>query len=148
MLKNGATTLWEHWPDGASHIHYFMGFVDNFLIRHVAGINSNADHPGFGVIDVEPKFVDGINHAEASYHSVHGLIEVAWVKDVNGKFTLRIKVPVNCKANVILPGSRVKVLVNGVQQKFDLNPTNSHYNQTPKNRLLISSGNYQIESYP
>jgi alpha-L-rhamnosidase len=145
MLENGATTVWEHWENKSSHIHHFMGFVDLYLIRHVAGLNSNMDHPGFEVIDVEPKFVDRISHAEATYNSIHGLINVDWVKDFNGNYTLRIKVPVNCKANVILPESIEKVVVNGVPKKLDPNPTNNPYDQTQKKRIVITSGNYEIE---
>jgi alpha-L-rhamnosidase len=122
-----------------------MGFVDNYLIRHVAGINSNTDHPGFEVIDVEPKFVDRISHAEATYNSIHGQINVDWVKDFNGNYTLRVKVPVNCKANVILPESIEQVVVNGVPKKLDANPTINQYDQTQKKRIVVTSGNYQIE---
>ncbi len=145
MLENGATTVWEHWEDRSSHIHHFMGFVDNYLIRHVAGIHSNSDHPGFEVIDVEPKFVDRISHAEATYNSIHGPIEVDWVKDLTGNYTLGVKVPVNCKANVILPESIETVVVNGVPAKLDPNPAIHPYDQTQKNRLVVTSGSYRIE---
>ena len=125
--------------------HEIALFVDNYLIRHVAGINSNMDHPGFGVIDVEPKFIDGIYHAEASYNSVHGLINVDWVKEIKGNYTLRVKVPVNCKANVILPEMAKEISVNGMKPKSDRIRTIRMQDQIPKKSLLIPSGSYQIK---
>jgi alpha-L-rhamnosidase len=145
MLKNGATTLWEHWPDGASHIHYFMGFVDNFLIRHVAGINSNAAHPGFGVIDVEPKLIEGISHAEASYNSIHGLIQVDWKKNSNGTILLNLQVPVNCTAKVILPELVRKIAVDGVSQKMNHTQLPGQPIQAPKKFITVASGIYHIQ---
>ena len=145
MLKNGATSVWEHWGNTDSHIHHFMGYVDNYLIRHVAGINSDTQHPGFSVINVEPEFIEGINHAEASYNSIHGPIYVGWVNGGNQNFTLHVKVPVNCTANVILPDHVSEVDVNGVLQKMNLVQYNSPSGQRSKTCVTIASGNYQIK---
>ncbi|MDD2937942.1 MAG: alpha-L-rhamnosidase C-terminal domain-containing protein [Proteiniphilum sp.] len=124
-----------------------MGFVDNYLIRHVAGINLNEDHPGFEEIDVEPKFVDGISHAEATYHSVHGLIAVSWEKSGSENYRFNIKVPVNCKANVILPEDIHSVRVNGIPQKEILLHAAASPDQIPKKYIQIASGNYHVELY-
>ena len=149
MLENGATTVWERWENLDSHIHHFMGFVDNYLIRHVAGINFNEDHPGFEEIDVEPEFVDGICHAEATYHSVHGLITVSWERSgsENNHFNIKVKVPVNCKANVILPEDIRSASVNGIPQKRILLHTVVSPDQIPKKCIRIASGNYHVEFY-
>lgn len=103
MLKNGATALWEHWLDGGSHIHYFMGFVDNFFYRYLAGINYNTSAPGYKKIVFQPKFVEGIDFAKASYNSIHGEIKASWEKVGNKKYVYSVTVPVNCKADVVLP---------------------------------------------
>jgi alpha-L-rhamnosidase len=39
MVDQGATTLWEGFTEESSDIHHFMGAVDNFFYRHLAGIN-------------------------------------------------------------------------------------------------------------
>lgn len=109
MLKNGATTLWEHWPDGASHIHYFMGFVDNFFYRHLAGITYDTSVSGFKKIVFQPKFVEGINSAKASYNSIHGEIKAEWKKTSEGEYEYKVLLPVNCSAEVILPGRKEQV---------------------------------------
>lgn len=145
MLENGATTVWENWENKNSHMHHFMGFVDNFLIRNIAGINSNADHPGFEVIDVEPKFFAGISHAEATCHSIHGLITVDWKKLESQNFILNIKVPANCTANIILPEFVHEIAVNGVQQKMNSLQISGNLAQAPKKLLSIASGNYQLK---
>ncbi len=103
MLKNGATSLWEHWENKSSHIHYFMGFVDNFLIRHVAGIDVNKDVPGFREIIFAPKFISEINHAEASYESIHGLVSIRCERKEQGIIYAELEVPCNCSGKIILP---------------------------------------------
>lgn len=145
MLKNGATSVWEHWEDQASHIHHFMGFVDNYLIRHVAGINSDMDHPGFGVVEVEPKFIEGISHAEASYNSIHGLIHLDWEKNSNGTILLNLQVPVNCTAKVILPELVREIAVDGVPQKMSHMQLSGQPIQAPRKFISVASGTYRIK---
>ena len=103
MLKNGATSVWEHWDDQSSHIHYFMGFVDNFFYRHLAGINYDTKNPGFKHILFKPQFIKEMDYARANYHSIHGEIKASWKKIDEGKYEYSIIVPVNCTAEVVLP---------------------------------------------
>ena len=109
MLKNGATTLWEHWPDESSHIHYFLGFVDNFFYRHLAGITYDNSMSGFKKIVFQPKFVEGINSAKASYNSIHGEIKAGWERDNDGSVEYKVLVPANCSGEVVLPGRKVQM---------------------------------------
>lgn len=109
MVKNGATTLWEHWPDESSHIHYFMGFVDNFFYRHLAGITYDPSATGFKKIVFQPKFVGGIDYAKASYNSIHGEIKAEWRKTGIDEYKYRIQVPPNCEAKVMLPAKSEQV---------------------------------------
>ena len=109
MVKNGATTLWEHWPDESSHIHYFMGFVDNFFYRHLAGINYDSSAPGFKKIVFHPKFAEGIDFAKAGYNSIHGEIKAELKKTSEGEYEYKVLVPANCTAEVVLPGRKEQV---------------------------------------
>ena len=112
MLKNGATTLWEHWPDKSSHIHYFMGFVDNFFHRHLAGINFDTKTPGFKHILFKPKFINEIEFAKASYYSIHGEIKAGWQRANNGDIEYSVTIPTNCSAKVLL-ASGTRSLTSG-----------------------------------
>ena len=118
MLKNGATTLWEHWEDRPSRNHYFHGYVDNFFYRHLAGITYDNSMSGFKKIVFQPKFVEGINSAKASYNSIHGEIKAGWVRDSNGVVEYIVSIPANCEAEVVLPQGK-KVLKSG-NHKFSI----------------------------
>lgn len=107
MLKNGATTLWEHWEDIGSHIHYFQGYVDNFLIRHVAGIDVNYEVPGFREILFAPKFVSGLEYAGANYESIHGKTSIYWKRNEDGFIEAELVIPANCTAQFVLPPREV-----------------------------------------
>jgi alpha-L-rhamnosidase len=102
MLENGATTLWEHWPDSSSHMHYFMGFVDNFFYRYVAGININEQNPGFSEIVFTPKLLSRLEHANANYQSIQGPVSISWQR-TGQDVEIRITVPCNSRGRLILP---------------------------------------------
>lgn len=102
MLKNGATTLWEHWPDKSSHMHYFMGFVDNFFYRYLAGINFDTSKPGFKHIIFKPQFISAIDFVESGYLSIHGEIKAQWHRTTQGDIEYRVSIPPNCSAKVLL----------------------------------------------
>jgi alpha-L-rhamnosidase len=133
MLKNGATTLWEAWADESSHIHHFFGSIDNFFYRYLAGININENAPGFSSILITPHFVKQLNYASASYQSIHGLVSSAWKRSNGTDYTLDIKIPANCTAEIILPDSVSEVKMNG--QKV----------WTKNNRVITPSGDYRLE---
>jgi alpha-L-rhamnosidase len=139
MLKNGATTVWEHWDDKASHIHYFMGFVDNFLIRHIAGINSDINNPGFKTVRIEPNFIEALSNSSAVYNSIHGPISVKWERTSPSTYSLQILVPVNCDAEFILPEKCIGPKVDGTPGKVLKDEKNN------RNFIAIKSGSYQID---
>ena len=121
MLKNGATTLWEHWPDEASHIHYFMGFIDNFFYRYLAGINFDISNPGFSKIVFHPEFVKELNFVKASYNSIYGEIKAEWKKTGENEYEYNVTVPVNCDAEVVLPGGKTKISSGVHKMKISIN---------------------------
>jgi alpha-L-rhamnosidase len=109
MVKNGATTLWEHWKDQSSHIHHFMGFVDNYLIRHVAGLDINPVTPGYKEIIFQPRFINELNFAKADYESINGYAAIDWKRNDN-KIDVTLKIPCNTTGILILPDEVSQVL--------------------------------------
>ncbi len=107
MLKHGATAVWEHWPDGDSHIHYFMGFVDNFLTRQVAGISVNVDKPGFSEVLFTPTFIKELGHAKAEYNSINGVASIVWVRENTKDILVKIEVPCNATGKLVLPDNNL-----------------------------------------
>ncbi len=106
MVGEGATTLWEGFNREGSHIHHFMGAVDNYFYRHLAGINFDVEEPGFRNIIFRPNFIADLDHVEASYQSIQGEIKASWTQTFPGVFEYTVSVPANCKGEVILPGGK------------------------------------------
>ncbi len=109
MIKEGATTLPEGYKFESSNIHHFMGAVDNFFYRHMAGINSDEQAPGFQKIVFKPNFIRAMDFAKASYISIYGEVKAEWTKVENGVYEYTVVVPTNCEAKVILPKQTINV---------------------------------------
>ena len=105
MLKNGATTLWEHWEDKSSHIHYFMGFVNNFFYRHLAGITYDEKQPGFRNIIFKPEFIPQLDYVSHSYNSIHGEITAKWIKLNDHKYSYEVTIPPNTTGTLVYKGT-------------------------------------------
>lgn len=107
MLENGATTIWELWngntaaPKMNSQNHVMMlGDLMVWYYEHLAGIK--AAEPGFKVVLMKPELIQGLDHVNASYHSVHGLIKSSWKKSAK-EFVWDITVPANTTARISIP---------------------------------------------
>lgn len=118
-IKKGATTIWESWdgirPDGKvgrlSYNHYAFGTVFDWIYRNIAGIRSL--EPGYQKILIKPEPDESLSRACSSYKSVYGEIVSDWKKE-NGRFKLRVKVPCNTNAIVILPNGEQHETGSGV----------------------------------
>jgi len=103
MVDQGATTLWEGFNSEHSDIHHFMGAVDNYFYRHLAGINFDVADPGFKNILLHPQFIEPLDEVEASYASIHGEIKASWQEIAPGIYEYRVTIPPNCTGRLILP---------------------------------------------
>ncbi len=114
-VKHGATTIWERWngwthqdgffnPHMNSFNHYSLGSVGEWLFRHVAGIELDADAPGFQKFVLRPFIGEGLDFARGGYRTMHGEIFSEW-KRTDGKVTWNIRVPANTAAKVFIPSA-------------------------------------------
>lgn len=110
----GATTIWERWdsmlPDSSinpgemtSFNHYALGAVADWLHRVVAGLAPA--EPGYRRLTIQPHPGGNLTHAHASLHTPYGPAESQWTIE-NGEITLKVTIPPNTTAHVILPGSK------------------------------------------
>ena len=105
MLKNGATTLWEHWEfsdNTFSHNHPMFGSVSEWFYKTLAGISPAADAVGFDKIIIRPQPVGELKWVKASYDSVHGKVVSDWSREA-GRFRLHTRIPIGAIATVFLP---------------------------------------------
>jgi alpha-L-rhamnosidase len=108
----GATTTWERWnsmlPDGTvnpgqmtSFNHYALGSVINWLHEYVGGIS--LIEPGWKVFKVQPIPGGTIRSANVQYEGPYGLIKCSWNLDDDSVFSMKLRIPPNSSALVILP---------------------------------------------
>lgn len=116
QVKMGATTVWEHWdglkPDGSmwspdmnSFNHYAYGAVGDWLYRVVLGIEADPQDPGYHRTVISPQTGKELTFAEGTYESVYGKIAVRWDKSRTGEVLLKIQIPHNTTAAVLLERS-------------------------------------------
>jgi len=109
MIEKGATTIWERWngdtgdPGMNSFNHFAFGAVGEWLYRHLAGIDTDPNAPGYRRIILRPHPGPGLTDARAEYDSVYGRIVSAWSQKPDGTFTLNATIPANTTAAVYLP---------------------------------------------
>ena len=134
-ITQGATTIWERWdgfteevgfqdPAMNSFNHYAYGAVGEWLYGTLAGLELDPDlspaRNAYRRVRIQPRppriedFPDGvpIRYVSAALDSVHGRYEVTW-EIGDGRFTLKVRIPPNCSAKVILPNDETHDVVAG-----------------------------------
>jgi alpha-L-rhamnosidase len=112
-VKQGATTIWEHWdgwtpehgfqnPGMNSFNHYSLGSCGVWMFDTVAGIGVDPARPGFKHIVICPRPGGGLTSAEGSVDSIYGKIATKWTLE-SGSFSLEVNIPANTTATVELP---------------------------------------------
>ncbi|WP_436490521.1 family 78 glycoside hydrolase catalytic domain [Chitinophaga sp. ARDCPP14] len=116
QLAKGATALTESWQAyrDASNNHFMLGHLMEWFYSGLAGIRPVPGSVAFHDIVIRPEPVGDVTFAKASYLSPYGEIVSDWKKEDN-TFTLRVRIPANCRATIYAPAeSTSDVTVNGV----------------------------------
>jgi hypothetical protein len=119
QLKFGATTLTEQWDprQGASWNHFMLGQIDEWFFASLAGIQIDPKSPGMKHLIIKPEIVGDLKFVRASTVTLYGKISVEW--KLEGKiFSIKVVVPVNCTADVYLPGEIVPKTVKSGTYNF------------------------------
>jgi alpha-L-rhamnosidase len=152
-VKMGATTIWERWdgektdstfqdPGMNSFNHYAYGAIGDWMYRVSAGIETMG--PGYKHIIIQPHPTDKLIYSKASFESSYGTIASGWEKK-DGKVTVKVKIPANTSATIILPAvSQNKVTEGGktLSQNSYLKDIKSSDNKVT---LQAGSGEYSFE---
>jgi hypothetical protein len=123
-IEQGATTIWERWDSYTrekgfgdvnmnSFNHYAYGSCGEWMYRTLAGID--AAEPGFRRITIRPIPGEGVDHMDAHYVSVRGMIRTAWRKTPTRLF-LDVTVPLNTVAEIHVPVRDVGSVQEGGRQ--------------------------------
>ena len=134
----GATTIWERWNSvldngllsGTSMNslnHYAFGSVVEFLYQNVFGIR--AIEPGFKKVKISPSVDYRLRYLKGSYDSVFGSYKVDWEILKDGNLHVKIEVPFDCSAVVVLP-------YNEDKKEIEVGPGLHEFNYKPTRNLL------------
>lgn len=104
-VKQGATTIWEHWdgikPDGSfwseamnSFNHYAYGCILDWMVEVLAGLNVDERITGYKRFSVAPHLPDTWDSLNCRYDSLYGRIAVS-LRRADGAIAVRLAVPEN-----------------------------------------------------
>ncbi|MDG2528148.1 alpha-L-rhamnosidase [Caulobacter endophyticus] len=107
MAARGATTTWERWNSDVGDVsmnsfnHYALGAINGFVYRRIAGLEPL--EPGFSSFRVAPILDPRVRRGGGRYDAVVGSISTDWTIEDDGVFRLKVQVPANTRALVVLP---------------------------------------------
>lgn len=150
-IEQGATTIWERWNSYTkatgfgdvsmnSYNHYAYGAVQEWMYRHVAGIETTKDAPGFAhpllcpkpdtrTPDELPEGQVNITWVKTRFDSHSGLIVSNW--DMTDGFVYECEVPVEATLHLPVLTAAETFLADGEEQRFDA------YDRTPDGYAVI-----------
>ena len=147
IVNQGLTTMPETWDisPSASFNHCMLSHIMEWFQRDLVGINPDPENPGFKNVIIKPEVVGNIRWVQGSFNSLYGKIVSEW-RIENGNFSLRVVIPENTTAKVIIPAGNISdINVNG--SKAEDHPLiHSITSSSSKAILEVGSGEYHIQS--
>ena len=126
--------------------HYAYGAVGAWMYEVMAGINVDAEEPGYKHVIIKPEPGGAFSFVAASHQSPYGRVAVAWNLQ-QGFMQLSVEIPPNTRATVELPGARLAaVLESGLPLALAQGVTNT---QELGSTVIFDSGSGRYSfSYP
>lgn len=148
QVVEGATSLTELWdgPTGSGSLdHFMLGYADTWLYG-LAGMKQSQSSAGWRCIDFKPIIVGDVTSANASFHSVRGLVAASWELQ-DSTLAYSVMVPVGSNGTVYLPSvikdARLDDIPHAVANHTDVRSSWQDGNTTI---VEIGSGTYNFSS--
>ncbi|MDR0901897.1 MAG: family 78 glycoside hydrolase catalytic domain, partial [Opitutaceae bacterium] len=111
QLARGATSLAETWDASPrkSQNHFMLGQITEWFYHDLAGIQPDPAGPGFSRVIIKPAAIAGIDRVRARVQTPPGPVSAEWSRE-NGRFVLKVSIPVGCVATVHLPAPEASVI--------------------------------------
>jgi hypothetical protein len=122
-----------------------LGHLMEWFYSGIAGIRQLPDAISYNNILIMPEIVGDLTWAEATFKTVHGEIISSW-KIENDKFILKVAIPVNCKAEVVIPQADPWKITENGKTIHDLKDIKMLGDANGKTRCEISSGEYLFQA--
>lgn len=147
-IDNGATSLWEMWDLGArSRDHAFLGgAIDDWFFKDLAGIRPAT--PGFEAIEVRPEPVGDLDRVAAATRTPRGEVAASWRRRRDGAFRLHVTVPVGSTAQVHVPASSPREVLEGGRPALRSKHLRYLGLRGDRPAFEVGSGRYRFETLP
>ena len=122
MVKRGATTLWEYWPESLrdrSHNHPMFGAVTAYLYDYLLGLRQKEGSAGYDDLIIAPVLVDEINHLSGKRVLPKGEVSVSYEKK-DEKVYFTITIPNGQNAEFIWGETKISLLPGENKLTLDL----------------------------
>jgi alpha-L-rhamnosidase len=96
------------YPD--SRHHPYGATVGFWLLKYFGGIRPDPEHPGFKRFIIAPYVPDEMDELNTEIHTLYGKVQSSWKRE-NGKIRLKVVVPCNTSARLILPDTKQEHLL-------------------------------------
>jgi hypothetical protein len=111
------------------------------MYREVGGIDTTYEAPGFQGVVIHPHPNEQLTHASSEYESVYGKITTDWNGTPSGPFMLRVTIPANTHARILLPAIPNAKVTEGAHAIATHEERGSY-------ELEIGSGTYEFKVSP
>ncbi len=117
QLSKGATSLTESWAAlrDVSNNHMMLGHLMEWFFSGIGGLRQPEGFGSYDRIIIAPEIVGDLTWAETTYNSIHGEILSNWKIEGN-VLTMKVRIPVGCKATVSIPQSNPDLISEGKLQ--------------------------------
>ncbi len=145
MISQGATTCWEQWNGYWSNIHSCFTSGGGWFYTGVAGIRQLENSVAFKHLLIVPQLTDEITEQSTQFISPYGKVFVAWTHNDNSQLQLEIEIPVNTKADVILPVGKNEIVYESGKLLTSNDDVEVLKEGDDNLQLSIASGKYIFE---
>ena len=145
MLKQNATTTWEHWNGERSHVHNTFNSIGMWFYQGLAGIRPDPRSSGFKHFIVRPNIVGDLTWVKTKYNSIHGTIVSDW-KISDERLEMRVCAPVNTTATVYVPTTDAASILESGRTAVRAEGVEYLGMEADRAVFQVESGSYRFES--
>lgn len=145
MIASGANTCWEKWNGYWSNIHSCFTSGGGWFHFGLAGIGQTEQSVAFRHLLITPQLTEFIDNQRTEFDSPNGKVIVAWNHQKDGSLQMEIGIPVNTKADIILPVSAAETVFESEKPLSGNAEIRIISKQPGKLGLRIGSGNYRFK---
>lgn len=132
MIDGGATTTWEYWHGGRSHIHNCFNGVGSWFVQAAGGILPDEQAAGFKNVILRPQLPSEVEWVKASKITPYGEVRSQWQQQ-SDKLVFEVEIPANSSATFYSPVEAEQCVVNGSPMAIE------------QGTIELMSGVYRIE---